>query len=60
VKQQPLFKREKPTLPQKAKAAQAGQLEAARIILADPKADGAWREWAERIVKKTELEKMGL
>lgn len=53
VKQAPLFRREKPTLPAKQKAAQAGQLEAARIILADPERySGLQASWARCVVEK--------
>jgi hypothetical protein len=53
MSQQPLFKREKPTVLSKRKEADTGNLAAARIILADrERYEGLQVEWAEAVVAK--------
>jgi hypothetical protein len=55
MSEQPLFKRDKPTVLSKRKEAAAGNLAAARIILADrERYAGLQVEWAEAILKKAE------
>jgi len=48
----PTARREKPTVLSKRNSADAENLKAARIILADPKSEGLQREWAELVVAK--------
>jgi hypothetical protein len=50
------IKRDKPTLPAQGKQADAGNLEAARIILSDRvKYAGIQVEWAERVMQRSKV-----